>query len=48
MAALAGEHELALRAWDGACQTQRALPDETWNFKGYLSASWHRLLVRVA
>ncbi len=33
-----GEHELAVRAWDSAGQTQPALPDHTWNFKGYLSA----------
>lgn len=42
-----GEHELAVRAWDSAGQTQPALPDDTWNFKGYLSASWHRVPVRV-
>jgi len=42
-----GEHELAVRAWDAAGQTQPALPDDTWNFKGYLSASWHRIRVAV-
>jgi sulfite oxidase len=42
-----GEHELAVRAWDSACQTQPALPDDTWNFKGYLSASWHRVRIKV-
>ena len=42
-----GEHELAVRAWDAAGQTQPALPDDTWNFKGYLSASWHRVRVTV-
>lgn len=42
-----GEHELAVRAWDFAGQTQPSLPDDTWNFKGYLSAAWHRVLVRV-
>ena len=40
-----GEHELAVRAWDEAGQTQPALADETWNFKGYLSAAWHRVPV---
>ena len=40
-----GEHELAVRAWDAAGQTQPALPDDTWNFKGYLSAAWHRIHV---
>jgi sulfite oxidase len=42
-----GEHELAVRAWDSAGQTQPALPDDVWNFKGYLSAAWHRVVVRV-
>ncbi len=42
-----GEHELAVRAWDDAGQTQPALPDDTWNFKGYLSAAWHRVPVLV-
>ena len=40
-----GSHELAVRAWDSAGQTQPALPDDTWNFKGYLSAAWHRIHV---
>ncbi len=43
-----GEHELAVRAWDDAGQTQPALPDDTWNYKGYLSAAWHRVSVLVA
>ncbi|GJD36397.1 molybdopterin-dependent oxidoreductase [Methylobacterium aerolatum] len=43
-----GEHELTVRAWDSAGQTQPAQPDDTWNFKGYLSASWHRVRVEVA
>lgn len=42
-----GEHELVVRAWDAAGQTQPAKPDDTWNFKGYLSAAWHRLRVKV-
>ena len=43
-----GEHELAVRAWDEAGQTQPASPDDTWNFKGYLSAAWHRVVVTIA
>ena len=43
-----GERELAVRAWDSAGQTQPALPDDTWNFKGYLSAAWHRVHVSVS
>jgi sulfite oxidase len=42
-----GARELAVRAWDSAGQTQPALPDDTWNFKGYLNAAWHRVPVRV-
>jgi sulfite oxidase len=40
-----GRHELVVRPWDFAGQTQPALPDHTWNFKGYLSAAWHRVQV---
>ncbi len=40
-----GEHELVVRAWDEAGQTQPALPDDTWNCRGYLSAAWHRVRV---
>ncbi|WP_419731003.1 molybdopterin-dependent oxidoreductase [Lichenicola sp.] len=43
----AGRHELVVRAWDSAGQTQPARPDDTWNFKGYLSAAWHRVSVSV-
>ncbi len=43
----AGEHELAVRAWDSAGQTQPSSPDDTWNWKGYLNAAWHRVRVRV-
>ena len=40
-----GEHELVVRAWDSAGQTQPASPEDTWNFKGYLCAAWHRVRV---
>ena len=43
-----GRHELAVRAWDSAGQTQPALPDDVWNFKGYLSTAWHRVHVSAA
>ena len=43
-----GSHELAVRAWDCAGQTQPAAPDDTWNYKGYLSAAWHRVQITVA
>ena len=40
-----GEHELAVRAWDSAGQTQPSAPDDVWNVKGYLSTAWHRIRV---
>ncbi len=43
----AGEHELVVRAWDAAGQTQPSRPADVWNFKGYLSAAWHRVPVTV-
>ncbi len=42
-----GRHELAVRAWDSAGQTQPASASDVWNCKGYLSAAWHRVLVQV-
>ena len=42
-----GEHDLVVRAWDAAGQTQPASPEDTWNFKGYFGAAWHRVGVRV-
>ncbi len=43
----AGEHELVVRAWDAAGQTQPSRPADVWNFKGYLSAAWHRVPVTL-
>ena len=40
-----GEHELTVRAWDSAGQTQPSAPDDIWNLKGYLNAAWHRVRV---
>jgi sulfite oxidase len=42
-----GAHELAVRAWDVAGQTQPADPADVWNCKGYLSAAWHRVRLDV-
>jgi sulfite oxidase len=42
-----GNHELAVRAWDSAGQTQPAMAADAWNFKGYLSAAWHRVRVNA-
>ena len=43
-----GEHELVVRAWDSAGQTQPAASDDTWNIKGYLSTAWHRVRIIAA
>ena len=43
----AGRHELVVRAWDQAGNTQPAELAEIWNFKGYLNNSWQRLSVDV-
>ena len=42
-----GEHELVVRAWDEAMQTQPDAPDDTWNFAGYLASHCHRTRVSV-
>jgi sulfite oxidase len=42
-----GSHELVVRAWDSAGQTQPARPEEVWNFKGYCCATWHRVTVEA-
>lgn len=42
-----GHHELSVRAWDDAGQTQPADPNDLWNQRGYLSAAWHRIPVEV-
>ena len=42
-----GRHELVVRAWDGAGQTQPSRPEDVWNVKGYLSTAMHRIAVTV-
>ncbi len=42
-----GRHELAVRAWDGAGQTQPSHCEDVWNVKGYLSTAVHRVGVTV-
>ena len=42
-----GDHEIAVRAWDAAAQTQPERPADTWNFKGYVNTAWHRVQIRV-
>jgi sulfite oxidase len=40
-----GDHELVVRAWDSAGQTQPERLESVWNFKGYLCSAWHRVRV---
>lgn len=47
MALAPGVRELIVRAWDKAGQVQPEAVEATWNFKGYLSDSWHRVRVSV-
>jgi sulfite oxidase len=43
----AGRHELAVRAWDSAANSQPADVDQVWNFKGYMNNAWQRVPVEV-
>jgi sulfite oxidase len=40
-----GRYEFVTRAWDSAANTQPALAEQVWNFKGYMDNSWHRVKV---
>jgi sulfite oxidase len=40
-----GSHEIVVRAWDSAANTQPELAEQVWNFKGYMDNSWHRVKV---
>jgi sulfite oxidase len=42
-----GIHELAVRAWDSAVQTQPESVKTIWNSKGYLNNAWHRVRISV-
>ncbi len=42
-----GDHELCVRAWDSAANTQVEDARTVWNFKGYVNNAWHRVRVRV-
>ncbi|MGN6552091.1 MAG: sulfite oxidase, partial [Pararhizobium sp.] len=42
-----GSHDLVVRAWDSAGQTQPDKPDDTWNAKGYLAAFRHRIRIEA-
>ena len=47
LALAAGEHEIAVRAWDSASQTQPPAVEQVWNFKGYMNNAWARVAVSV-
>jgi sulfite oxidase len=38
-----GAHEIAVRAWDAAAQTQPERLESVWNWKGYMNTAWHRI-----
>jgi sulfite oxidase len=40
-----GSHEVSVRAWDSAGETQPKEAADVWNFKGYMNSSWHRIQV---
>jgi len=44
----AGSHEIAVRAWDSAAQTQPPEIGQVWNFKGYMNNAWQRVRFEVA
>lgn len=43
----AGRHELFVRAVDDAGQSQPERAADVWNFAGYLSTAWHRIVITV-
>ncbi len=42
-----GRHELVVRAWDSAANSQPETIASVWNFKGYVNNAWHRVGVTV-
>jgi len=42
-----GAHQLIVRAWDSAGNTQPEDVRQVWNWKGYLNNAWHRVNVVV-
>lgn len=43
----AGEHEIVVRAWDTAANTQPESVAAVWNFKGYMNNAWHRVKLGI-
>lgn len=42
-----GFHQVTVRAWDSAGNTQPVEVWQVWNFKGYLNNAWHRVNIKV-
>ena len=42
-----GQHELVVRAWDTAANSQPETIASTWNFKGYVNNAWHRVMITL-
>ncbi len=42
-----GQHELVVRAWDSAANSQPETIASTWNFKGYVNNAWHRVQITL-
>lgn len=42
-----GTHELVVRAWDSAANSQPETIASVWNFKGYVNNAWHRIKITL-
>jgi sulfite oxidase len=42
-----GAHQIIVRAWDSAANTQPEDARSIWNFKGYMNNAWHKINVQV-
>ena len=42
-----GQHELIVRAWDTAANSQPETIASVWNFKGYVNNAWHRVHITI-
>ena len=42
-----GQHELVVRAWDSAANSQPETIASVWNFKGYVNNAWHRVAITL-
>ncbi|MCY3796180.1 MAG: sulfite oxidase [Chloroflexi bacterium] len=42
-----GQHEIVVRAWDSAANSQPETIASVWNFKGYVNNAWHRVKITL-